>query len=155
MVKFIFVLSSYNENLCPCLILILGKRHLIFCSWDSCLAYDLYVAWVVILRAQSLQPCPTLCDPMDCSPTGSSVHGILQARILEWAAIPFSRGSSQSRDWTQVLQNCRQILYHLSHEGSPCASWLPLFFNISLFGCARSQLWHSGSSICLEACGIF
>ena len=39
---------------------------------------------------------------MDCSPPGSSVHGILQARILEWIAIPFSRGSSQPRDWTQV-----------------------------------------------------
>ena len=40
----------------------------------------------------------TLCDPMDCSPPGSSVLGILQARILEWVAIPFSRGSSQPRD---------------------------------------------------------
>ena len=53
----------------------------------------------VVLVTQS---CPTLCDPMDCSPPGSSVHGILQARILEWAAISFSRGSSQPRDWTQV-----------------------------------------------------
>ena len=41
---------------------------------------------------------PTLCDPVDCSLPGSSVHGILQARILEWAAIPFSRGSFQPRD---------------------------------------------------------
>ena len=46
--------------------------------------------------------CPTLCDPMDCSLPGSSVHGILQARILEWVAISFSRGSSQPRDWTLV-----------------------------------------------------
>ena len=45
---------------------------------------------------------PTLCGPMDCSPPGSSVHGILQARILEWGAVPFSRGSSQPRDQTQV-----------------------------------------------------
>ena len=44
----------------------------------------------------------TLCDPMDCSPPGSSVHGIFQARVLEWVAIPFSRGSSQPRDWTLV-----------------------------------------------------
>ena len=44
------------------------------------------------------------------------VHGILQARILEWVAVPFSRGSSQPRDWTQV---CRWILYQLSHLGSP------------------------------------
>ena len=44
------------------------------------------------------QLCLTLCDPMDCSPPGSSAHGILQARVLEWVAIPFSRGSSQPRD---------------------------------------------------------
>ena len=48
------------------------------------------------------QSCPALCDPMDYSLPGSSVHGILQARILEWVAIPFSRGSSQPRDQTQV-----------------------------------------------------
>ena len=48
------------------------------------------------------QSCPTLCDPTDCSPPGFSVHGILQARILEWIAIPFSRGTSQPRDWTLV-----------------------------------------------------
>ena len=45
----------------------------------------------VCLIAQS---CLILCDPMNCSPPGSSIHGILQARILEWVAIPFSRGSS-------------------------------------------------------------
>ena len=44
--------------------------------------------------AKSPQSCPTLCDPIDGSPTGSQVPGILQARILEWVAIPFSRGSS-------------------------------------------------------------
>ena len=48
------------------------------------------------------QSCPTLCNPMDCSLPGSSVHGILQARILEWVAISFSRGSSRPRDRTQV-----------------------------------------------------
>ena len=48
------------------------------------------------------QLCPSLWDPMDCSPQGSSVHEILQARILEWATIPFSRGSSRLRDWTRV-----------------------------------------------------
>ena len=54
---------------------------------------------VVVLVAQ---PCPALCNPMDCSPSGSSVHGILQARILEWVAMPSSRGSSQPRDRTRV-----------------------------------------------------
>ena len=48
------------------------------------------------------QLCLTLCDSMDCSPPGSSVHEILQERTLEWVAIPFSRGSSQPRDRTQV-----------------------------------------------------
>ena len=48
------------------------------------------------------QLCLTLCNPMDCSPPGPSVHGIFQARVLEWVAISFSRGSSQPRDWTQV-----------------------------------------------------
>ena len=48
------------------------------------------------------QSCLTLCDPMDCSLPGSSVHGILQARVLEWVAMPFSRGSSWPRDQTQV-----------------------------------------------------
>ena len=48
------------------------------------------------------QSCLTLCDPVDCSPPGSSVRGILQARILGWLAIPFSMGSSQPRNQTQV-----------------------------------------------------
>ena len=48
------------------------------------------------------QCCLALCDPMDCSPPGSFVHGILQARLLEWVSIPFSRGSSQPRDQTRV-----------------------------------------------------
>ena len=55
---------------------------------------------VKVLVAQS---CPTICDPMDCSPPGSSVHGIFQARILEWIAISFSRGSSRPRDGTGSL----------------------------------------------------
>ena len=46
--------------------------------------------------------CLIFCDPMDCSPSGSSVYGISQARILEWVAISFSRGSSQLRDWIHV-----------------------------------------------------
>ena len=48
--------------------------------------------------AKSFQSCLTLCNSMKCSPSGSSVHGILQARILEWVAMPSSRGSSQPKD---------------------------------------------------------
>ena len=53
-------------------------------------------------QCQSLSPCPTLRDPMDCSPPGSSVHGILQASMLECVAICLSGGSSQPRDRTWV-----------------------------------------------------
>ena len=49
-------------------------------------------------KSEVAQSCPTLCDPMDCSPPGSSIHGILQVRILEWVAISFSRGPSRPRD---------------------------------------------------------
>ena len=77
----------------------------------------LLTSWLQSLSAVILEPkeikCVTvstfslsichevICDPMDCNLSGSSVHGILQARILEWVAVPFSRGSSQPRDWTQ------------------------------------------------------
>ena len=68
------------------------------------------------------QSCLIFCNPMDCSLPAtdySSVHGILQARILEWVAIPCSRGSSWLRDQTQISCIGRQILYHLNHQGSP------------------------------------
>ena len=71
------------------------------------------------------QSCPALCDPMDCSPPGSSVHGILQARILEWVAISFSRGSSQQtcRSYFGVWGRCKKsflmflevYVFHLSN----------------------------------------
>ena len=61
----------------------------------------IFTTWIAVkgLKVKVLvtQSCPTLCDPMDCSPPGSSVPGILQARILEWVASPFSRGYSQPR----------------------------------------------------------
>ena len=56
-----------------------------------------FVPIVQKVKVKVAQLCPTLCDPMDYR-----VHGILQARILQWVAFPFSRGSSQPRDWTQV-----------------------------------------------------
>ena len=56
--------------------------------------------------------CPTLCDPVSYSPSCSSVHGISQAKILEWVSISSSRGSSWSRDWTHVSCIGRWVLYH-------------------------------------------
>ena len=66
----------------------------------------------LILLCVCSQSCPTLCSPMDCSPLGSSIRGILQARILGWAAISSRREPSQPRDWTRVSCTLRQILYH-------------------------------------------
>ena len=72
--------------------------------------------------AKSLQSCLTFCGSMDRSLPGSSVHGILQTKILEWVAMPSSRGSSWPRDWTRVSYvSCigRRVLYHWCHLGSP------------------------------------
>ena len=79
------------------------------------------------------QLCLTLCDPVDCSPPGSSVHGILQARILEWVAISFSRRSlwprdqegrgEEGRERRAGLLHCRQVLYHWATPEAPC--WSP------------------------------
>ena len=66
--------------------------------------------------------CPILCDPTNCSPPGSSVHGIFQARKLEWVAISSSRWSSRPRDQTHISCiscNGRWILYQLRHLGNP------------------------------------
>ena len=76
--------------------------------------------------AKLLQSHVTLCDPMDCRPPGSSVHGALQARILEWVAMPSSRGSSQPGVRTCISYvSCigRWVLCHLYHLGSP---WVQL-----------------------------
>ena len=61
-------------------------------------------------ESEVAQSCPTLCDPVDRSPPGSSVHGILQVRVLEWVAISFSRESSPPRDQTQVYPYYRQMV---------------------------------------------
>ena len=122
-------------------------------DWDIGAMEDKHPESKVKVKVRVTQLCLTLCDPMDYT-----VHGILQATILEWIAFPFSRGYSQPRDWTQVshiagefftvwvtreaqeywsgslsilqrvfqtqelnpgLPHWRQILYYLSHQGSP------------------------------------
>ena len=71
-------------------------------TWLKCVLNHPKVDDVVINACIVVQSCPALCDPTDCSPPGFSLHGILQARILEWIASLSSRGSSQPRDWTWV-----------------------------------------------------
>ena len=75
------------------------------------LAFYLYIV---------LPLCLTLCNPMDCSLPGSTIHGILQARILEWVAISFSRGSSWGRDWTCVSCALQEDFYLLSWRWGAC-----------------------------------
>ena len=99
--------------------------------------------------------CPTLSDPMDCSSPGSSVHGILQARILQWVAMPSFKGSSQPRDRAQGsspgLWHRRQILYHLSYQESPRSVQMQILYRLSHQGSLRILEWvaypfSSGSS---------
>ena len=61
----------------------------------------------------------TLCNPMDCSLSGVSVHGIFQARILEWGAVPLLQGIFLTQGLNLGLLHCRRVLYCLSHQGSP------------------------------------
>ena len=79
------------------------------------------------------QPCLILCNLMDYSPPDSSAHEILQARILEPGAIPFSRGFSQPKGFNPGLLHCRQILYRLSHQGSPYLTFTK-HTNLFIFG---------------------
>ena len=160
---------------------------------------------IFCVQARWLQSCPTLWDPMDCNPSDSSVHGILQARILEWVAILFSKRSSWLKDWTCIagrfftvwvtresvkvlvaqlcltlcnpveptsllcpwdssgkntgvgchsllqqiflikgsnlgLLHCRQILYHLSHQGSPM--FIEMFIIFNIFHFFLKVWWH-------------
>ena len=91
-----------------------------FTVW--CPSAILEVFLPVLLHAKSLQLCPTPCDLMDCSPPDSTVHEILQARILEWIAMPSSRGSFWPRDRTCTSHiSCigKWLLYHQLHLGSP------------------------------------
>ena len=96
----------------------------LLCPWDSpgkntgvgC--HFLLQCMNVKSESEVSQSCLTLSNPMDYSLPGSSVHGILQARILEWVAISFSRGIFPTQGSNLCLLHCRLILYHLRHKES-------------------------------------
>ena len=97
------------------------QSHLHMFSWI--IFYNIFVLWfpwsfIPWCCAKSLQSCLTLCDPMDHSPADSSAHGILQARILEWVVISFSRKSSLPRDRTFISCVAGGFFLPLSHGGS-------------------------------------
>ena len=97
---FILVLSFWY--IVPFIILkCLTLSLMVLCASKSVLS-EIKIVTSACVRAESLQSCLILCDPVDCSPPGSSVHGIFQARMLEWVAMPSSRGSSRPRDRTHV-----------------------------------------------------
>ena len=85
------------------------------------------------LPAKSLQSCPTLCCPMDCSLLGFSVFGILQGRILEWVEISFSRGSSQSRDQSWVSCTVGRFFTIWATREALCWWWRSLLPTGSIF----------------------
>ena len=111
---------------------LIGYPYICFCDvfiWEvliKCLNFVIFAADDIIMEeldkdrmcvvcVKLYQLCPTLCDPIDCSLPVSSILGILQARILQWVAMPFSRGSFWPRDWTCVFYvSCigKQVLYH-------------------------------------------
>ena len=84
------------------------------CMWNG---YVCCSCWIRKVKVSVSQSCPVLCDPMDYRPLGSSVPVTLQARILEWVAIPFPRGYSWPRDQTWVFRTAGRF-YRLSHWGS-------------------------------------
>jgi len=115
--------------------------------------------WSEWRRSEVTQLCPSLCNPMDCSLTGSSVHGIFQARILEWSDISFSRGSSRPRNqtWVSCIVGSRftiwgtrevQVMssslwpHGLQHARLPCPSLSPRVCSNS---CLLSQWCHPPS----------
>ena len=107
-----------------------------FCS--SVIWFLLLTERIYMLCAKMLQLCTTLCDPMNWSPLGSSVHGILQVRILEWVAMSSSRGSSQARDW--ILVSCIagwSFTNWVTSWGGAKSAWLSFKAKLSLFCLAR------------------
>ena len=116
------------------------------------------------MKVLVIQSCPTLCNSMDCNPPGSTVHGILQARILEWVAIPFSRdrtqvsciagrfftvwATSEAHQFSSVAQSCPTLRPHgLQEARPPCPSPTPgVHSNPCPLSWYAIQLSHSLSS---------
>ena len=118
----IYLLREISSQVLPPLF-----NQVIFCHWVAEVAY---IFWMCV-RAKSLQLCLTLWDPIDCSLPGSSAHGILHERKLEWVVVPSSRGSSWHKHWTRSPYiSCLSLhllhLYHESRLGSPYFGYQPL-----------------------------
>ena len=142
-----FLIKSISWN---CHVLVEQKqqetgRIQLFHDEDS--VYPSSLKWSEVKWSEVVQLCLTLCDPMDCSLQGSSVHGIFQARVLEWIAISFSRGSSRPRDRSRVsriVDRCFTVGYPKPQERSLYSfnlsdTQLP-FPSLSCF-CGKGKRW--------------
>ena len=104
------------------------------------------------LHAELLPSCPPLCNPVDYSQPGSSVHGILQARILEWVAMPSSRASSPPKDRTHVSCSSSIGMEILSYQGSPKKGRLTVHLFVFLGRCSIDK--SSSYPVVLSPYGI-
>ena len=109
---------------------VLQKRFCFVLAGSIVKMYFVIVAW----------SCLSLCNPMDCSSPGSSVHGILQARILEWVAMPSSRESSWPRDWIRVSCIGRQILYYWATWEAQGVLYIP--WNLPILSVQVNDFWY-------------
>ena len=102
-----------------------------------------YIFKYSVSESEVAQSCPTLWDPMDCSLSGS-VHGIFQARVLEWIAISFSRGSSQPRNWTWVSRTAGRRFTVWATREAPSTQYL----TIIIYGMLASFQWALQNIFC-------
>ena len=129
---------------------IFTKNFLLIIFVKICLLLMNYILKVKVLFARS---CPTLCDLMDYSPPGSSVLGILQAKILEWVAISFSGTSSIPRNWTQVFHIAgRFFIIWANNSGS---ALFTAAFHCQWMVCVRAQLEKEALSVCRQLLRTF
>ena len=108
-------------------------------AYSISLTHYIHIYMVMVVLVADL--CPTLCDPMECSPPGSSVHWIFQARILEWEPFP-SPGIFLTQESNLGLLPCRQILHHLRHQKSPSLS-----LYICVCVCVYLTTWRPAAKI--------
>ena len=118
-------------------------------SWFSLQVLSKGIAQSILCICECVlvgESCPTLWDPMDCSPPGSSVHGILQARIPEWVAIPFSRRSSQPRDLSRVSRIAGRFFTLWATNGHNLTLWAFLHLMVPSSLSFSFLIWLHGTT---------
>ena len=140
-------MNTFSRTLEPQLYILIILSHVFYnsifaLSWWFC---------IILLHTQSIS-CVWLCDPLNCIPPSSSLRGISQARILEWIAISFSRGSSHPRDEGWVSYIDRQILYHWNTRKAPlfANSLSSLHFKLQIIERCYFLLWKPNNYCWLE-----